>query len=254
MNKGYFTSAQASHAHSLETLNLFYEHDDFMESVSTVLDLGCGAGQDLEWWATRTTRDEQPRALNIQCMGVDMLEQLPVAHQYDNISYLKQDFSDPIRVVNRKFDVLWCHDAFQYVVDPFTTLKSWREKTAESGMLCLILPQTTNLEGRYQAFDQPDNVYFNWTIVSLIHVLATCGWDCSSGYFKKAANDPWLHAVVYRSEHEPLNPKTTQWAHLAERGLLPESAAKSINQFGLVRQRDLVLPWVDHSLTAFFQH
>ena len=54
-----------SHAHSQQTLNALYEYDDFMESIATMVDLGCGTGLDLEWWATRTTRDDNPQPLNI---------------------------------------------------------------------------------------------------------------------------------------------------------------------------------------------
>jgi hypothetical protein len=52
-----------SHRHSLEVLNQLYEYDDFMASIKTVLDLGCGQGDDLEWWATRTTRDDNPEPM-----------------------------------------------------------------------------------------------------------------------------------------------------------------------------------------------
>jgi hypothetical protein len=37
-----FKNAQDSHEHSLKTLNDLYEHDDFMESIGRVVDLGCG--------------------------------------------------------------------------------------------------------------------------------------------------------------------------------------------------------------------
>ena len=61
-----FTHPGDSHAHSLATLNQLYQYEDFINSVSTVIDLGCGSGEDLAWWATRTTRDENPTPLNIR--------------------------------------------------------------------------------------------------------------------------------------------------------------------------------------------
>ena len=57
-----------SHQHSLETLNQLYEYDDFMLSLRTMVDLGCGSGDDLAWWATRTTRDDNPQPLNINML------------------------------------------------------------------------------------------------------------------------------------------------------------------------------------------
>ena len=68
-----FSSAQESHDHSLETLNHLYNYDDFMLSIDSLCDIGCGInGLDLEWWASRTTRDdENPEPLNIKCTGID---------------------------------------------------------------------------------------------------------------------------------------------------------------------------------------
>ena len=44
-----FRNAEESHQHSLETLNQLYEYDDFMMSIGTLADIGCGDGKDLEW-------------------------------------------------------------------------------------------------------------------------------------------------------------------------------------------------------------
>ena len=81
-------------------------------------------------------------------------------------------------------------------------------------------------------------------------MLATAGWDCQSGFFKQAPLDPWIHAVVYKSNHTPLNPKTTSWHTLSELNLLPESAARSVFSHNYLRQQDLVVPWLDHSLLS----
>ena len=97
-----FRNAEESHAHSLETLNVLYEYDDFMESVGTVLDLGCGAGLDMEWWATRTTRDDPPRPLNIRCVGVDQHASIPATGKGLNISYQSGDFENNILVPKRQ--------------------------------------------------------------------------------------------------------------------------------------------------------
>ena len=249
-----FSSPDDSHQHSLETLKALYEYDDFMESVGIMADLGCGTGLDLEWWATRTTRDEQQRPLNIRCVGIDRAPELAMAQRYPNIQYQSQDFETNLLRQKRRFDVLWCHDAFQYVINPFATLALWRDSLAQDGMLILIVPQSTNVEHHTQAFDQRDFCYHNWTLVNLIHVLAVSGFDCAGGFFRKNPQDPWLHAVVYRSEIPPRDPRTTMWYELADLGLLPESACASILRYGYLRQRDLVLPWLDHSLMSYANH
>jgi hypothetical protein len=79
-------------------------------------------------------------------------------------------------------------------------------------------------------------------------MLSVAGWDCAGGFFKKHINDPWLHAVVYKSQHQPMNPKTTSWYELADRKLLPESAEQCVKRFGELRQQELIVPWLDKSL------
>ena len=249
-----FSSPELSHAHSRSVLDTLYEYDDFMQSVGTLIDMGCGAGLDLEWWATRTTRDDSNTPLNIRCFGVDLLENLPMAQRYKNIQYCHQNFEDPVGIRKTKFDLIWCHDAFQYAINPFVTLANWWNIANDNGMLVISVPQTTNMEFNVQAYDQPDYCYYNWTMVSLIHVLAVSGFDCAGGFFHKNTTDNWLHAAVYKSSHQPMDPRTTRWYDLADKNLLPESAAASVSRNGRVRQRDLVLPWLDKSLTWLAQH
>lgn len=250
-----FRNSEESHQHSLETLNWLYEHDDFMASVDTLIDLGCGTGLDLEWWATRTTRDENPVPLNISCTGLDILDSLPIARKYSNITYQRNNFEDQIYTPKKKkYDVLWCHDTFQYVINPLATLKLWRDVAEEGAMMVLILPQTTNIKNRKLSFIQPDGCYYHYSIVNLIHMLAVSGWDCSSGFFKKAPNDHWLHAVVYKSNHDAMPAATTSWYQLADLGLLPKTAYESVQRHGYVAQDELVLPWLDKNLTWFGQH
>lgn len=244
-----FHSPQASHQHSLLTLETLYQFDDFMQSIENVADMGCGPGIDMEWWVTRTTRDPNPRPLNIRCLGIDTADSCAASSRHRYISYLPQDFEQPIQVHKRRFDVIWCHNSFQYVQDPFRTLAQWRNIATSGAMLVLIVPQTTNLHLNREQFEQADGCYWHWTLVNLIHVLAVSGWDCAAGFFQKLAGDPWLTAIVYRSEHEPVDPRKTRWYDLCDLGLLPESAVRGIQKHGYLRQQDLVLPWIDKSLT-----
>jgi hypothetical protein len=133
------------------------------------------------------------------------------------------------------------------MTNPLQCLANWWKVTADSGMLALILPQTTNMEFNHEAFDLPSGCYYNHTLTSLIYMLATTGWDCRSGFFLKRSTDPWLHAIVYKSSQAPRDPRHTSWYDLVDSGLLPDSANKSITKYGYLRQRDLVLPWLDKS-------
>ena len=183
-------------------------------------------------------------------MGVDQVENLPIARKYSNATYQRNNFEDKIYPAkNKNYDVLWCHDAFQYCIDPISTLIKWRNIASEGGMLVLIVPKTITVHHRQLAYFQSSGCYYHHTMISLIHMLAIAGWDCAGGFFQEAPDDPCIHAVVYKSTQEPQDPRTTTWYDLAERDLLPESAAKSINAHGYLRQQDLTVPWLDHSLS-----
>jgi len=244
-----FKNDNESHEHSLEILNALGQYEDFMLSIKTLADIGCGSGKDLVWWATRTTNDDYAKPLNIQCQGIDILDNLPIATQYPNITYQKVDFEAGIYPPPDKFDVLWCHNAFQYATNPIKTLTDWRDITTEGAMLAISIPQTTNIHHKDLDFTQQDGCYYHHTIVSLIHMLAVTGWDCKAGFFKVDPVGNWLHAIVYKSNKEPMDLKTTRWYDLVDAKLLPESAEKSILARGFLHQRDLVLPWLDKSLT-----
>ena len=244
-----FRNNDEAHEHILQVLNQLYEYDDFMMSIKTVADLGCGAGKDIEWWATRTTRDQYQKPLNISCQGIDILDSLPIANEYRNITYQKADFEGIISTPPEKFDVLWCNNAFQYAVNPIQTLINWRSIAATEAMLVLAIPQTTNIYHKELDFTQQDGCYYHHTIVSLIHMLSIAGWDCKAGFFKKSNADNWLYAIVYNSKKEPLDPKTTRWYDLVDAKLLPDSADKSILAKGFLDQKDLILPWIDKSLS-----
>ena len=239
-----------SHNHSLEVLNRLYEYDDFMASISSMVDLGCGNGDDLVWWATRTTREEVPQPLNIRCVGVDVMENLPAAHKHPNTTYQRNSFEEPLHSPENGFDVLWCHDAFQYAQNPVQTLSRWWHIASSGAMLCLTVPITQRIHRSQLDYYLPAGCYYHHSMVSLIYMLATAGWDCRSGFFRQTPMDPWLHAVVYKSAHEPQETKTATWHALSELNLLPESAERSVFAHNYLRQQDLVVPWLDHSLMS----
>ena len=42
-----------------------------------------------------------------------------------------------------------------------------------------------------------------------------------------------------------MDPATTRWYDLVEKGMLHDSLAASVNKFGYLRQEDIILPWLD---------
>lgn len=250
-----FANETDSHRHSLETLEQIYQHDDFMLSIGTLADLGCGnEGLDVEWWATRTARDEEAVPLNIQCTAINIGATCKAAKKHKNITFLNHDIEQPFPTLKKKFDVLWCHDMFQYLSEPQRTLRVWRNIVQKESMLILTLPQNIEVYGKVKEFDQRDHCLYNWSMISLIHHLAMAGWDCRSGFFSKTPGDPWLRAIVYNSQCDPFDLRKTRWYDLSDAGLLPESLCRGIQKYGYARERDLVVPWLDRSLQWFGKH
>ena len=240
-------------SHSQRIQNQLYQYDDFMASIKTLVDLGCGTGQDLEWWATATTRDETPEPLNITCVGVDVLESLPIARKHRNITYQLKDFETKLSAPKEGFDILWCHDSFQYAINPIATLSQWWEIASEGAMLILAVPETIRVHQRKLFYTLPDRGWYHHTLVSLMRMLAITGWDCNTGFFQQLPGDEWITAIVYKSTTAPKNPKDTTWYDLVDSGLLPESACVSIKAHGQLRQQDLILPWIDKSIQSMAQ-
>jgi len=247
MKYSSFTSQHLAHEHSQKNvLTDLYEYNEFMESISMMVDLGCQSeALDLQWWANAETNDDTHEPLGIKCIGVNQIDKLVVKHK--GISFQRQDVQEFNK--NKKlFDVLWCYDVIQYLTHPYQALANWWHVAAQDAMMIIAVPQTTNVEFNMLEYNAQINHKYHFTMPMLIYMLAVNGWDCKSGFFKKHIGDPWMYAIVYRSNTEPMNPALTNLYNLAEEtDLLPESAVKSIHKYGMLRQRDLFLPWIDKS-------
>lgn len=241
-----FNNPHQSHAHSLEVLNLLKEHDTFMESISSIADMGAGAGLDCLWWANATTRDTPSEPLNLKVYAVDKVETRFDFDMPDRVVPIVRDFEKSCLPV--PVDVIWCHDAFQYAVNPLHTLRIWNQQMNENGMLYIGMPLLNyNEYGRWQR--QGRNFqFYNHGFLSLVYMLAVNGFDCHDAYFRKAVDDPWLHAAVFKTAQTPRDPSTTTWYDLVEAGLVNDSLANSLRTFGHVREQDALFPWLDKAL------
>lgn len=238
-----FRNKYESHEHSMRVIELISTYDSFMESLTVIADMGCGAGLDLNWWATAETRDDPPIPYNYVCYAVDrdlsqLGENLP-----SNIIPLQGNFEE--KIIPRTVDLMWSHDSFQYAINPLQTLKNWNEQMTVNGMLVMILPQTSNYQYNRFVNRVYDGCFFQYNICSLLYMLAVNGFDCKDSYMYKAPNDPWIHLAVYKSDIPPMDPASTRWYDLADKGLLHESLLASINKYGHLRQEDIILPWLD---------
>jgi len=240
---------EQSHQHALQTLDMLYDHDDFMETIKSVADMGAGRGLDAEWWATRTTRDEEkPIPLNIKVQAVDNLQMPTNRISNKNISWLTEDFSKT-SIKPNSIDLLWCFNSFQYAKNPLATLAHWHSIMKEDAMLCLTVPYEF---ATYEVRDEPritaimhPGCYFNYTPINLIMLLASSGFDCRGGHFKFLAGEPWIHCAVYKTDNPPQ--EYLNWTDLLGKKLLPISIEKIAIE-GAVTDKDLLVEWIDHSI------
>ena len=242
-----FKNAHESHEHSLKVLNVLYGYDSFLDSIEVVADFGCGSGLDTRWWATLMTRDDPPEPRDYKIYAVD--KNLTVAKkQLDglpNVHFFEEDIDTPHAFLPSPVDFIWCHDVFQFMTNPISTLRTWNSVLNVNGMMLLSLPQSTHYSYNRLQTQSRHYCYYNHNIVNLIYMLAVNGFDCKDAYFLKEENDPWLYAAVYKSELAPLDPKTTNWYQLADRNLLPGTVVDCLNRYGYVRQEEIVTAWLD---------
>lgn len=242
-----FSSSQESHRHSLEVLNQLYDHDDFMDSIKSVADLGCGAGHDIMWWATLQTRDDVPVNHNYRCIALDRDIGTFDYSAPKNLKLVEGDFEK--KALSGTVDVIWSHDSLQYAENPAAALRAWNQMLNPGGMCVIIVPRSVNIDlNRWNTLTYPGQP-FSFTITNLIYMLAAAGFDCRDGMFMKKPNDPWLYSISYKSDHSPAKTTDTNWYELRDKMLLPESLDSSIQRYGYVRQQDLITRWVDQSIT-----
>ena len=239
-----FKNSTQSHEHSLQILNLLYEYDDFMDSVKVITDMGCGAGLDTHWWATLNNREDPPKPHNYLCYAVDQATDGidKSARHLKNVKVIPKNFEQT--VLPRLADVIWCHDAFQYALNPLNTLAVWNAQMNTDGMLVMCVPQSQSHEYNRFKSRSYSGCYHNYTLLNLMYMLAVNGFDCRDGFFLKKQNDPWINVAVYKNE-VPMDPANTTWWDLAERKLIPDSVINCLNKYGFVKQEEIVVRWLD---------
>ena len=207
-----FKNPEQSHDHSLKTLDLIYKYDDYLDSLTVIADMGRGAGHDVRWWATLETRDDPPEPHNYIVYAVDQNTQRieDDVLKLKNVIPIQGNFEEPI--LPRKVDLIWAHNVFQTVMDPFKCLVAWKETMSVNGMLVLSIPQSTYFDSRANKLmiTSHDHQYYSYNILSLMYMLAVNGFDCRDAYLLKKFQDPWIQLAVYKTDQAPMDPLTTR--------------------------------------------
>lgn len=241
-----FENDAQSHQHSLSILNQLSQYDSFLENLSSIADMGCGLSDDIVWWAEKENNFEDPPVpYNYTCYAIDHDSRMLDRNLPDNVHKITADFET--KVLPRPVDFIWSHNSFQYALNPVNTLKLWNEQMNENGMLYICVPTQRYTKHNRMLRGTADFEYYSHTLGNLIYMLAVNGFDCNDAYFLKEQAEPWIHAAVYKSAVEPMDPRTTSWAKLAELGLLNKSMKDSVTKYGYLEENDLIFSWLDRS-------
>lgn len=242
----HFENDTQSHQHSLTILNQLAQYDNFLENLSSVADMGCGYGYDITWWAQKENNfEDPPKPYNYTCYAIDLEPSYISSSLPNNVHVIHGDFEK--KLLPHAVDFMWSHNSFQYALNPINTLKIWNEQLNENGMLYICVPTQRYTKNNRLVRDSANYEYFNHTLSNLTYMLAVNGFDCNDAYFLKNEAEPWIHAAVYKSSIEPMDPRKTSWSDLAALNLLNASMVESINKYGCVKENELIFTWLDRS-------
>jgi SAM-dependent methyltransferase len=207
--------------------------------------MGCGYGEDITWFATLETRDENPIPYNYNCYAVDknkeILDTLP---KLKNLHTIHRDFTEEW-VLPTNIDLMLAHDSLQYSHNPLETLRYWNKQMTTNGMLIISVPSHSGIEYNKYYSRSHSYCYFHYTPVQLIYMLAVNGFDCNDAYLLKKYQDPWINIAVYKSDIAPMDPAKTSWVELCDTGLLNATVVASIQRNGYLKQEEVLYPWLD---------
>jgi len=245
---------QASHNHSLLTLNLLDQFDDFKISIKHMADFGCGKGLDLEFWANmhEWTLDGTPGPkLNFNCVGLDLDAEKNTPSR-KNIKYKNHDFNTDDIIWSVPFDVVWCHNLMQHIYSPVEFLGRVNRAMSIGSMLYLCVPSTVSV---YQNIFQnytPGQNYNTFTVSQLLYLLALNGFDVKDFYLQKEKYTDLIQVLTYK-EREPL-PYNTNWYEMVDMDILNENMKEVVLGNGILSDQGLVTKWLDGTVYDYRWH
>ena len=236
---------EESHQHSLLTLNIINKYDDFMSGIKNVCDMGAGSGLDAVWWATLKNEDGRDRKIKVTAVEIS-----PNPRLLKTAGDMQWKFQDYNEVELPPQDLIWCHDAFQYSLNPIGTLCKWNKLLRKDGLLMIEVPYLLGIHNHRDHLN-PDvtiktGTYHIFTLSNLIMQLAASGFDCRGGHFQLDRVNGWIRAAVYKEDEPKFY---NNWYELAESGKLPLCLDDKIHAANQFNDSDLVVEWIDRSIS-----
>lgn len=243
-----------SHEHSLLTLNLLDQFDDFKISIKHMADFGCGKGLDLEFWANMHTWDEEGnpgRKLNFNCVGFDLHAEDNVPSR-KNIKYKNHDFNKNDTIWSVPFDVVWCHNVMQTIYSPVEFLGKVNKAMATGSMLYLCVPSTVSMyQNRFQNYT-PSQHFNTFTVSQILYLLALNGFDVKDFYLQKEHFTDIIEVLTYK-EREPFDYKTS-WYELADMDILNDNIKELVLKNNILSDQGLITKWLDGTTYDYRWH
>lgn len=243
-----------SHEHSLLTLNLLDQFDDFKVSIKHMADFGCGKGLDLEFWANMHEWDEdgnRGRELNFNCVGFDLHAENNVPSR-KNIKYKSHDFNKNDTIWSVPFDVVWCHNVMQTIYSPIEFLGKVNKAMATGSMLYLCVPSTVSMyQNRFQNYT-PSQHLNTFTVSQILYLLALNGFDVKDFYLRKEHFTDIIEVLTYK-EREPLDYRTS-WYELADIDILNDNIKELVLRNNILSDQGLITTWLDGTTYDYRWH
>ena len=232
----------SSNLHSRNYLEQIFQFEEMMESIDSVLDVGCAKGHDSSYWAEAGTVDEDGNLLplNIQVTAIDKENTFDDEYKHENIKFVQTDWID--FQSKEQYDVIWAHNVLHQAHDPLKFLHKMNSCCNLGGMMCLSFPTTINMFYGEPDIRIYDKATHHITIVNLIHMLALSGFDCNDAYFLKQPNSNIINALVYKETDKVYNYNDISIYELND--LLPLSMQDQLSRFGYLTNKRLFLTWL----------